>query len=109
MSDPSMMTYWYGQDIPAMSKYVDVIVPMAYKGNYKQKTPWITDIVKTYKKQSKSAVIWAGLQSYQSDKNVKKLTHAQLLKDAKAAKAGGASGIMIFRIGLTNYLNFKKV
>lgn len=109
MPEPSMMHYYYGQDVSKMGRYLDVIVPMTYKGNYGQKTPWITKVVSTFKKQSKSAVIWAGLQTYHSDDNVKKLSHAQLLKDAKAAKEGGATGSMLFRIGITHYLNFKKV
>jgi hypothetical protein len=109
MPEPSMMMYWYGQHIPTMGKYLDVIVPMVYKGNFNKKSPWITSIVKNYKKQSKSAVIWAGLQTYHSDNNAKKLSHAQLLKDAKAAKKGGATGSILFRIGITHYLNFKKV
>lgn len=109
MPEPSKMIYWYGQDIPTMGRYVDVLVPMVYKGNFNKKTSWITSIVKKYKTQSKSAVIWAGIQTYHSENNVKKLSHAQLLKDAKAAKAGGATGSILFRIGLTHYLNFKKV
>lgn len=109
MPEPSMMHYYYGQDIAKMGRYLDVIVPMTYKGNYNQKTSWITSVISTFKQQSKSAVIWAGLQTYHSDDNVKKLTHAQLLKDAKAAKNGGATGSILFRIGITHYLNFKKV
>lgn len=109
MPEPEMLSYWYGQDISTMGKYLDVIIPMVYKGNFNEKTPWITKIVQTYKKQSKSAVIWAGLQAYHSDSNIKKLSLAELLKDARAAKAGGATGSILFRIGNTNYLNFKKV
>ena len=109
MPEPEMMIYWYGQDIPTMGKYLDVIVPMVYKGNFNKKTSWITSIVKKYKDQSKSAVIWSGIQTYHSEDNTKKLTHAQLLKDARAGKAGGATGSILFRIGLTHYLNFKKV
>lgn len=109
MPEPKMMIYWYGQDIPTMGRYLDVIVPMVYKGNFNKDSAWITKIVKLYGKQSKSAIIWAGLQSYHSDNNVKKLTQAELIKDARAAKAGGATGSILFRIGITNYLNFKKV
>ena len=109
MPEPSMMLYYYGQHIPTMGKYLDVIVPMVYKGNYNKKSTWITSVVKNFNKQSKSAVIWAGLQTYHSDSNAKKLSHAQLLKDAKAAKSGGATGSILFRIGITHYLNFKKV
>ena len=31
------------------------------------------------------------------------------MKDAKAAKYGGASGIILFRWGLSALLNFKKI
>lgn len=109
MPEPSMMDYYYGQDIPTMGKYLDVIVPMVYKGNYGQKTPWITSVVKTFKAQSKSAVIWGGIQTYHSDSNAKKLSYSALMKDAKAVKSGGATGAILFRIGITHLLNFKKV
>lgn len=109
MPEVSKMTYWYGQDISTMGRYLDVIVPMVYKGNFNQKSSWITKVVKTYKKQSKSAVIWAGLQTYHSDDNAKLLSYKALMKDAKAAKAGGAVGSILFRMGITHYLNFKKV
>lgn len=109
MPEVSMMKYWYGQDISTMGRYLDVIVPMVYKGNFGQKTTWITQVVKTYKDQSKSAVIWAGLQTYHSDNNVNPLSYKELLKDAKSAKAGGATGSILFRVGLTRYLNFNSV
>ena len=109
MPEPKMMIYWYGQDIPTMGKYLDVIVPMVYKGNFNKDRGWITKIVKLYNKESKSAVIWAGLQTYYSESNTKKLSHKQLTKDARAAKAGGATGSILFRYGLTKFLNFKKV
>lgn len=109
MPEPSMMHYYYGQDIPTMGKYLDVIVPMVYKGNYGQKTTWITKVCKEFKTQSKSAVIWGGIQTYKSDDNPKKLSSSALLKDAKATIAGGATGAMLFRIGITHLLNFKKL
>ena len=109
MPEVSKMKYWYGQDISTMGRYLDAIVPMVYKGTFHQKSSWITKVVKTYKTQSKSAVIWAGLQTYHADNNAKLLSYKTLLKDAKAAKAGGATGSILFRIGITHYLNFKKV
>ncbi len=109
MPEVSMMKYWYGQDISTMGRYLDAIVPMVYKGNFHQKSSWITQVVKTYRTQSKSAVIWAGLQTYRSDNNAIPLSYAELMKDARAAKAGGAVGSILFRMGITHYLNFKKV
>ena len=109
MPQPSKMTYSYGQDVSTMSKYADVLVPMAYKGNFKQNSSWITSVTKTFVNQSNGAQMWVGLQSYQSDDNPKKLSHKTLVKDSKAAMKGGAKGVLLFRIGITRYLNFKKV
>ena len=109
MPEPSMMHYYYGQDVPTLSKYVDALLPMVYKGNYGQTRGWIKSVTSTFVKQSNGAQIWTGLQSYHSDSNTKKLSHSSLLKDAKAAKSGGAKGIVLFRIGISCNFNFKKV
>ena len=34
MPEGSSNSYYYGQDYSQMSKYLDFIVPMIYKGNY---------------------------------------------------------------------------
>ncbi len=109
MPEPSSMHYYYGQDVPTLSKYVDVLLPMVYKGNYHQTRSWIKSVTKTFAKQSNGAQIWTGLQSYVSDANTRKLPQSVLLKDAKAAKSGGAMGIVLFRIGISCNFNFKKV
>ena len=109
MPEPSAMTRSFGQDVSTMSKYADVLTPMEYKGNYKKKRTWLTSVTKKFVSQSNGAQIWVGLQSYHSDKNAKKLSHAALLKDAKAAMKGGAKGVLLFRIGISCNLNFKKV
>ena len=104
-----MMHYYYGQDVPTMSKYLDVLLPMVYKGNYHQTRSWIKSVTKTFTDQSNGAQVWTGLQSYHSDNNAKKLTQSSLLKDSKAAKKGGAYGVILFRIGISCNFNFKKV
>lgn len=109
MPEPSAMTYYYGQDVSTMSKYMDALIPMVYKGNYHQTTKWITSVTKAFAKQSNGAQIWTGLQSYHSDSNTKKLSQKALLKDSKAAKTGGAYGVILFRIGISCNFNFKKV
>lgn len=109
MPEPSSMKYYYGQDIPTISKYLDVVVPMIYKGNYHASSKWIKKITKKFVKKSKGSKIWAGLQSYKSDWNIKKLSYKALMKDAKNAKKGGASGVVLFRFGLSALLNFKKL
>ena len=109
MPEPGMTDYYYGQDIPTMTKYLDVIVPMAYKGNYHKTTTWLNYVTKAFVMDSNGAQVWTGLQAYKSDSNAKRLSTSELLKDAKAAKSGGAKGVMLFRIGLTYALNFNKV
>lgn len=107
MPEPSAMLHYYGQDVPTMSKYVDALLPMVYKGNYNQPRSWITSVTKTFVGQSNGAQIWTGLQAYHSDNNPTTLSHSLLLKDAKAAMKGGAKGVVLFRIGISCNLNFK--
>jgi hypothetical protein len=109
MPEPTSMKHYYGQDVSTMSKYMDVLVPMIYKGNYHASTKWIKKTTKKFVKMSKGAKIWTGLQTYKSDSNIKKLSYNKLFKDAKAAKKGGASGVVLFRFGLTKYINFNKL
>ena len=107
MPEPSAMIYYYGQDVPTLSKYVDALLPMVYKGNYNQPTSWITSVTKKFVSQSNGAQIWTGLQAYHSDSYPKTLSHSLLLKDAKAAMKGGAKGVVLFRVGISCNLNFK--
>ena len=109
MPEPSSMKKYYAQDISTMSKHLDVLVPMIYKGNYHASSKWIKKITKQFVKKSKGAKIWAGLQTYKSDSNIKKMSYKALMKDAKNAKKGGAAGVVLFRWGLSALLNFKKL
>ena len=109
MPEPSSMKHYYAQDITTMSKHLDVLVPMIYKGNYHASSKWIKKITKQFVKKSKGAKIWSGLQTYKSDSNIKKLSYKALFKDAKNAKSGGASGLVLFRWGLSKLLNFNKL
>jgi spore germination protein YaaH len=81
MPEPTSMKYYYGQDVPTMSKYFDAVVPMIYKGNYYAGTKWIKKTTKQFVKQSNGAKIWSGLQTYDSDWNIEKLPYKELMKD----------------------------
>jgi len=109
MPEPSSMKKYYAQDIPTMSKYLDAIIPMVYKGNYNAGTSWIKSVTKTFAKQSKGAKIWTGLQTYKSDSSLKKLSAKELMNDADAAALAGAYGVIMFRYGLLNFINFNEV
>lgn len=109
MPEPDMMHYYYGQDVPTLSRYCDALLPMAYKGDYGQPRSWIKYVTKTFVKQSNGAQIWTGLQTYHSESNTDELSQDTLLKDAKKAMAGGAKGVILFRIGISCNFNFNRV
>ena len=106
MPEPSSNKYYYGQDVSTLSKYLDVIVPMVYKGNYGQGVSWIKSVTSTFVSQSNGAQIWTGLQGYVSDSNTDKLSASELKKDATYAGYGGAEGAIIFRYSLFSLFDF---
>ena len=97
---------YYGQDLSFISQYLDVIIPMIYKGNYKQKTQWIEKTTNYFVKNSKKSKIWVALQSYYSDNNVRKLPLNNIQSDSVAVKKGKGHGVILFRFGLSEYVNF---
>ena len=102
--------YYYGQNLTKMSEYVDVIVPMAYKGNYKKDRHWIKNTSSNFKKAiCGKAQLWVGLQAYRSDNDIRKWSKSALTKDIKYAFKGGADGIVLFRYGLTRFVNIPKI
>ena len=98
--------YYYGQDIPALGKVVDAVLPMQYKGNYNAGTSWLASTTKSF---SKNAVIWSGLQTYKSDDDPTKLSSGELLSDAKTCISNGAKGVVLFRYGLSNSVDFNSL
>lgn len=94
---------YYGQDIEALGKIVDAVIPMQYKGNYKGGADWLKSTTKFF---SGKAKIWSGLQTYKSDENPVALSSTEILNDAKTCISNGAKGIMLFRYGLSVNVNF---
>ena len=82
---------------------------MVYKGNYHANSKWIKSVTKSFSKKSAKAKIWTGLQTYKSDSNIKKISAKELMRDADAAALGGAYGVILFRYGLINYIDFAEV
>lgn len=109
MAETTNDIHYYGQDISALSMYMDLIIPLAYKGENGQNTAWITSVTKWFVQNSKGAKIWMGLQGYKSDKSVTKLSSSESTGDVKAAIDAGANGAMLFRWGLTNTVIFKSI
>lgn len=103
MPEPSDK-YYYGQDIDALGKIVDAMLPMQYKGNYEAGTTWLENTTKLFASKAK---IWSGLQSYKSDDDPTQLSNSELQKDIKACLNKGAQGAIIFRYGISPNINFK--
>ena len=105
MPETTENEYYYGQDLAAISKYLDVIIPMVFKENYMEGTPWIRSTTKWYVERSKGARVWAGLQGYKSAKGRwARLPTPEITADAKAALDAGATGVVIFKWGKTNWV-----
>ena len=102
MPETTANLHYYGQDTAALTQYLDVIVPMIYKGNYKKPTYWIEETTRWFVKHSKGAKVWAGLQGYKSDEDTSKLPASEITTDVEAALKAGADGAVIFRWGVTN-------
>ncbi len=109
MPETTNNEHYYGQDYSVISQYMDVVVPMIYKGNYGKTSSWITTTAKWFVDNSKGANVWAGIQSYKSDDDVTKLSASAIKTDAQAALNGEAPGVIIFRWGVTNFVDFKSL
>ena len=109
MPETTVSEYYYGQDYNFMSRYLDVVVPMIYKGNYGKDNSWIRNTASWYVKYSKGASVWAGIQSYRSDSDTTQLSDTQLHNDAQAGLRGGAKGVIIFRWGISHLLKFNSL
>jgi transglutaminase-like putative cysteine protease len=102
MPEGSVNAHYYGQDYNQLSKYLDYMVPMIYKGNYRKNTAWIGTTTKYIVKKANGKPVIVGLQTYKSDSNLAKLSSSELMQDIKAATDNGASGYVLFRYGLIN-------
>ena len=100
MPDGSLNAKYYGQDYNQLSKYLDYLVPMIYKGNYGKTTAWVGTTTKYIVSHANGKPVIVGLQTYKSDSNLAKLPASELKKDIKAANDNGASGYVLFRYGL---------
>jgi len=107
MPETTSSIYLYGQNYSALSTYLDAVLPMIYKGNYKQDSSWIGSTTKWYVENSNGAAVWTTLQSYKSDDSATPLSKDELNNDAKIATNAGASGVVSFRFGLSAMINFK--
>jgi len=109
MPETTSSEHYYGQDYATLSQYMDVVIPMVYKGNYGKGTDWITSTAQWYVDNSKGADVWVGIQTYNSDDDTTKLSSSALATDIASAIKSGADGVVLFRYGISNDVNFDNV
>ena len=85
---------------------MDLVLPMIYRGNYKEDTDWILSTSEWYVKNSKGASVWIGLLSYKSDDDLTELSSSELNKDIKAALKPKSDGVILYRWGLSYNVDF---
>lgn len=107
MPEADKDAYFYGQDIPTISKYVDVVIPMMYKGNYNENSSWIKNTTEWFVNNSE-AEVWCGIQTYKSDFNTTNLSATELINDANNCFDGGAKGVIFFKWGMNKDLENTK-
>ena len=96
----STKTY-YGQDYAALSPYVDVMLPMAYKYDYTPTRAWLKDVTNYVVKQAKYSYVVTTLQTYKEvGGSTPKLSTSEIEGDARAAMQAGSYGYCLFRYGL---------
>lgn len=89
----------FGQDLTALSQYLDFFVPMAYTGNCGTDAAWVTRTMERFTAACPQTEIWAGLLTYVSDK-VSVTQPAEVVQhEIESAYAGGACGTVLFRYG----------
>lgn len=84
-----------------IAPYCDYIVPMLYKGDYGQGITGLRNWVRVFNFIYPRKII-AGLETYQSDKNLTPKSTNAILEEIKAVKPH-THGVILFRHGLSNF------
>ena len=101
--------YLYGQNYEVFSTYFDVVIPMIFKGNYKKNSSWIQITTEWFVQNSKGASVWAGILSYRNDNDYSPLSQSALSIDIKSALNGKPDGVILFRYGVSELLDFQSL
>jgi len=124
MPETSSNAYYYGQNARKMCKYIDILMPMVYRYNYKSSVNWIFTTSHWFANEVQTAAasdptihseVWTGLQTYSGDDNVVNLSATDLETDCRyaikspAGTPSGATGVVLFRYGLINYFDLSSI
>lgn len=96
----------FGQDVSAISKYVDVIVQLCYKSSIPGGYPSMTYYTK-WCCQHSSVPVWVSVLGYRADSYKVPIPASELYRDSQVVINAGAWGISVYRWGISNLINFK--
>jgi len=92
---------YYGQDYAALSPYVDVMLPMAYKYDYNAGRSWLKSVTSYVVNHAKYSKVVTVLQTYkETSGGLIQLSKSELELDAQAVMSAGSYGYSLFRYGL---------
>lgn len=94
--------YYYAQDYVQLSNYLDILIPMVYKGNYNQNPAWIGTCTSYIAQHANGKPVVIGLQTYRSDNNPVPIPLNELNTDIMTALSNGSSGYVLFKYGLVD-------
>lgn len=110
MPEPEHPIDWYGYDYPAISHFMDVMIPMIYTGNYRQNSGWVENTTRWFVENSQHAEVWTGLQGYTVNDVEEEIRSnspiSQMSIETNSALAGGSKGAIVFRFGASNDIDF---
>ena len=107
MPEPDWLEDVYGVEYSEITKYFDVILPMVYRGNFRQDTAWVGEMTKFFIENSSGSTVWTGLQGYVDDDNMDKfLPEVEMKIDANTALDAGAKGVIVFKINCCENIDF---
>ena len=109
MPEGSANAYYYGQDYKALAPYLDFMVPMIYKGDYRENSAWIGTTTAYIVSQANGRPVVSGLQTYKNESDTTPLSASELINDTKVAIGNGSSGYALFRYGLIDENFYSKV
>jgi hypothetical protein len=110
MPETDVLNTTYGDDYPELTKIFDVVIPMIYIPNFNEDTEWVKKTTQWFVENSNGAKVWTGLQAYtfaDEDEEVwTAIPKSQMNLDIAASLSANATGVMLFRFGACNDIDF---
>lgn len=110
MPEINMLEPVYGIEYSEISKYFDVVMPLAYRGKFNQDSDWVKYITEYFVNNSHGSEVWTGLQGYVSDYDKNNLLPiVELNNDTISALNGGAKGVIMSKINNCPNMDFNNL